>query len=188
MIDPAPPQVSAHAYWLRHDVLGEVLIEGQPWSLYLRQHVTKALYSAPEELTLPIQAYGRRIGVHAQAYVEAFDFIPAITEPERPHCIGHAQAWYYPDERLLQLSTCSLFDAYRAPDPGSDALLASFWDGFERLLTQRFQGAARLVTPGSQEARGSDEWAAFLEGRGFRPLNEQVWQKPLPPRRRKGKR
>ena len=177
MITPEGATSSDQPYWHRHDILGKALIAGKPMSLYLREHIEQTLYSASPNTVLPAQAKGRQVSIRGQAYAEAFDFTPNVTQPDRPFCIGRVQAWYYPDERLLKLWTGALLDGYRAAAPRADALLGLLWDGFGRLLTRRFQRASRLITPANQEGHQPDDWAAFLHDRGFRPLNEQFWYK-----------
>ena len=100
------------------------------------------------------QDSGTRTFIHAKPYIFAPDTqftvslspqpdlqdshgaIGTVTEARlrrlRPQDIGHAQAWYYPQDRVIVLWECFLQPHYRdGDDPAMDTLHTAVWRDFE---------------------------------------------------------
>ncbi len=60
--------------------------------------------------------------------------------------IGNAQAWYYPAEKSLVLWECYLQHPYRQKDILTDALAATVWQGFEKVLLTQLPDTERIYT------------------------------------------
>lgn len=60
--------------------------------------------------------------------------------------LGQAQAWYYPEDRLLLLWECYLLDRFREDDPRADDLFQGVWRAVEAALRERLPEARRCCT------------------------------------------
>ena len=61
--------------------------------------------------------------------------------------IGNAQAWYYPQDKVLVLWECFLYDYTRDVPLLKDKNIASLWTQFKRWLLNRYPETERIVTP-----------------------------------------
>jgi hypothetical protein len=66
------------------------------------------------------------------------------------HDIGSAQAWYYPEDKILVLWECFFYDVARDVPLLQDTNMAGLWRHFERWLLNRFPEAEAIITVLSQ--------------------------------------
>jgi hypothetical protein len=201
MVERFKPEQSEQAeppYWQEAVEVGNVEINGDPLPLYLRLHIVEERFSGRKhELGVELsEQRGQRMYVHGR---------PSIIEPEitlqiglydtpasdgsigqvegtsyegvRWREVGNAQAWYYPADKWIMLWECFLNDWYRQETPQDDKALSQLWDGFERMLLERFSEATRLVTPNWENIYDKAAWHSFLEARGYHPLTDQAMVK-----------
>ncbi len=85
--------------------------------------------------------------------------------------IGNAQAWFYPSDNVLVLWECEVFRSFGAhsKDPATNNILATAWEGFERVLLEQFADTERIVTPGWEPEYQREQWQSFLRGRDYLP-------------------
>lgn len=192
-----PPQ---DEYWTADLALGEARVGRETALVRLRLHRSAERYHRREGAEfVPLAApAGVRHYVHAQPYLLepritlAVGVYPAPTtqdaigevvsatwEGMRHRALGQAQAWHYPADRLLVLWECYLLDPWRHADPTQDPLQALLWQGFERVLVERFPHADRIVTPSWENLYARPAWQAFLGGQGYAPVGHGVFGKPL---------
>lgn len=156
-------------------------------------HVSEESYDATsslerEYLTL---TRGRRSYVHLQPYVIEPELVIGVAlspktakqyadTPEsigtttgtrvtgyRDRQIGNAQAWYYPEDRLLVLWECLLDEFVRDVPLREDTHMSALWTGFEGWLRKRYPQAERLVTPWMDPIWIPEEYQTFLTARGY---------------------
>ena len=149
------------------------------------------------------QDSGTRASLHAKPYIFAPDTqltvslspqpdlqdshgaIGTVTEARlrglRPQDIGHAQAWYYPQDRVIVLWECFLQPHYRdGDDPAMDTLHTALWQGFEGSLRRRFAQAQRIMTTW-EDSYARPAWQRFLEKHGYRQGALASFVKAAPP-------
>ncbi len=186
-------------YWQHDLLLGEAFLEGEPHTIRARLHVAEEHYatSTSREIIPLAQPRGTRSYVLLRPYL----LVPDITitvglfpqptaqgaidqvlasewEGVRHVDIGNAQAWYYPQDRLIVLWECFLHDHYRAADPTKDALTRMLWTSFERTLAERFPQAERIVTPHHEPVYDDLLYRQFLQSLGYSRISKAVFGKP----------
>lgn len=211
---PAPHESESEPYWHDDVGLGEVELQDDVYPLRLRLHRSREQYRERRELVPLRHPAGERLYLHARPYILIPDLqlavevsaapfqtngngaamladqlIGAVVSAERvgrrPRELGNAQGWCYPDERLIVLWECYLYDWCRRADPLQDAALGSFWQSFEHLLARQLPVAAQIVTPAWEHLYLRERWQAFLAAHGFGPSGdepERVFIKELPRR------
>ena len=189
----------ANPYFQHDELIGHALVEGELRALCLRLHVATERYARPQELFPLRRDSGTRSYVHARPYTP----IPQLRLPERPlhrlrpegradaleeaHLagmrrkdIGHAQAWYYPQDQKVVLWECFLNGPSRSgSDPARDELHRALWRGFEQSLTRRFPHARQLMTTW-EDLYDRGFWQRFLEGEGYRAVDKAAFGKAVP--------
>lgn len=185
-------------YWQAHVRLGESHLHGERTGIWLRLHHETERFRSGEEL-IPLQfKNAQRLYVHAQPYIlvpEIFltvDIDPRATGPGpvgevvesnwegmSQRQIGNAQAWQYPDDRLLMLWECFLNPHYRQRDPLQDPTLKLVWTGFERVLLERFPTTERLATPAWEDLYQRDVWQEFLRQQDYQPFERAAFAKEV---------
>jgi hypothetical protein len=81
--------------------------------------------------------------------------------------IGNAQAWYYPEDKVLVLWECFFQDFARDVPLLKDKNMASLWTQFEQWLLNRYPETERIVTPFADPIWNTKEYQAFLRARGY---------------------
>ena len=81
--------------------------------------------------------------------------------------IGNAQAWYYPQDKVLVLWECFFLDFARDVPLLKDTNMANLWIRFEQWLLTRYPDAERIVTPYADPIWNIKEYQAFLRARGY---------------------
>lgn len=186
-------------YWQTDEAIGEARFPGEPTTIRLWVHTAVEAYGGRGEIFPLRQPTGRRDYVQAQAYILEPDIRLAVGlypqpaeqgavgevlssqwESMRQWEIGACQGWYYPAEKTAVLWEAFLFDGFNnQPDPRQDEALATLWDGFERLLLERFPEATRVVTPDWEDIYELALWQGFLRMRDYEYFNERAFLKEV---------
>jgi hypothetical protein len=95
--------------------------------------------------------------------------------------IGNAQAWYYPDDKLLILWQCFLETHYRDLPLIQDSNMRQLWKSVTRFLLSLFPNAARLATPFHDPLFDTDEYLAFLRSLDYEPVAKAAYGKAIEP-------
>lgn len=185
-------------YWHLDLAIGEGRYCGEVVPIHLRLHVAQESYWGRQEMVPLAQPRGRRVYVHARPYVLQPEISVLVRLFDRPgpdgaigkvvsskvkgmqaQEIGNAQAWCYPEERLLVLWECYLFDRSPAVPPAQDQTLTMLWRMFERLLQEHVGGFDRIVTPGWEPEYAEADWRGFLEQQGYQPTDKRAFAKRM---------
>jgi hypothetical protein len=176
-------------WWTRDETLCNALIQQVPYSVRMSIHNAPEQYRDSSELVALKRKQGERNYVQVQLYVLVPDILLQVALYDRPaptgaighvtgsewagmrhQQIGDAQAWYYPEDRLLVLWEIVLSTHYREKvSPVENQTLLTLWQAFEEFLLGEFPGCTRIVTPGWEPIYDDDPaaWPAFLTKRGF---------------------
>ncbi len=183
-----PPQDET-PWWTRDEALCDALLQGVPYGVRLSIHNAPERYWESGELVALKRKQGERNYLQVKLYVLVPDIHLQVALYDRPSptgAIGHvaesewtgmrhqqigdAQAWYYPEERLLVLWEIVLWTHYReARAPVENQTLLALWQAFEEFLLREFPLCERIITPGWEPVYDEDPsaWPAFLAKRGF---------------------
>ena len=101
---------------------------------------------------------------------------PCYAGPAGKVVMGNAQAWHYPEDEVLVLWECYLYEPYRRGRPGDDRRLNRLWDCFESFLMERFN-PRDIYTPSWEPIYSGAEWEEFLRGRGYERFDERSFRK-----------
>jgi hypothetical protein len=93
--------------------------------------------------------------------------------------IGNAQAWYYPDDRVLVLWECFLHDFVRDLPLRKDPHMALLWSGFEEWLINRYQETVKILTPWADPIWQAKEYQSFLRKQGYKREHNGIFTKLL---------
>jgi hypothetical protein len=123
------------------------------------------------------------IALQPKHYADAGDIIgktiSSSVEGVRHHDIGSAQAWYYPEDKILVLWECFLHDFARDVPLLKDTNMAQLWTGFERWLLNQFPEAEKIVTPFADPIWKVKEYQEFLRVQGYKKGEPGTFVKPL---------
>ena len=98
----------------------------------------------------------------------------------RERQIGSAQAWYYHEDKTIELWECFIFDMFRKHPLVDDPHMHKLWQGFERWLREQFPQTSRIVSPHFDPiARTPEEYQTFLRLLGFKPVAKAAFGKQL---------
>lgn len=188
-------------YWNHDVVIGDGLIQNKPYTIRMRIHTGLESYRGKEEL-YPLE---HRTGEMDYVMGKPYILYPSITitlstydaptpegaigevvssewEGMRHEDIGHGQAWFYRQDRVLVLWECYLHDWVRQghDTPADDETLKTVWQGFEGWLVERFH-PERIVTPSWEPIYEAQEgaWPEFLHYLGYQPFNKQAFLKEV---------
>jgi hypothetical protein len=187
-------------YWQDDRLIGEARIHGEQASIRLRVHLAQEDYYGRDELIRLRHPTGTRTYVHGRPYVLVPDITLTMATYPQPQAngavgevlsseweamrhleVGNAQAWYYPQDRVVMLWECFLFEHHIQSNPTADPTLTALWSGFEGLLQDYFPHARRIVTPSWEDIYDRDLWQGFLAQRGYRPTRRRIFAKLLTP-------
>jgi hypothetical protein len=116
-------------------------------------------------------------------YADAGDIIGKTTssrvEGVRHHDIGSAQAWYYPEDKILLPWECFLHTFARDVPLLKDTNMVQLWTGFERWLLTQFPEAEKIVTPFADPLWEVKEYQSFLRKRGYKKSKSGTFAKLL---------
>jgi hypothetical protein len=93
--------------------------------------------------------------------------------------IGNAQAWYYPQDKVLVLWECYLSDFTRDTSLLQDKNMVKLWTAFEQWLRNRSPETERIVTTFADPLWNIKEYQAFLRARGYRKGHAGTFTKLL---------
>ena len=94
--------------------------------------------------------------------------------------IGNAQAWYYPEDQLIVLWECYLWDLVRDHQFVADTNIKSLWQAFETFLNQQFPKAIQIATPFNDPIANSiEEYQTFLRSLGYQPVAKAAFGKSI---------
>lgn len=188
------------------EAIGEGLFFGeQQHTIRLKAHLSQERYHHASELDEIVPLHtdkGTRLYVMAKPYILEPDYRLTLglypqTEPTpkgavgevvgadwvgmRGREVGHAQAWFYPEERTLVLWECLLEHWHRQRDPRTDETLKTIWSGFEGFLLKRLPEVAHIATPSWEPIYEDDTeaWPDFLEGVGYRRIGKMAFGKEI---------
>ncbi len=94
--------------------------------------------------------------------------------------IGSAQAWYYHEDRIIEIWECFLWDFVRSHPLVEDQYMQKLWQGFEVWLLTQFPQATRIVTPCNDPiAHSIEEYQTFLRSLGYSPVAKSAYGKTI---------
>jgi hypothetical protein len=98
----------------------------------------------------------------------------------RQNVIGNAQAWYYPDDKLLVIWECFFDSRFRRHPLPEDKSMQNLWKRFEHWLIKQFPKATTLATPFNDPiAESIDEYQSFLKKLGYSPISQVAFGKKI---------
>jgi hypothetical protein len=125
--------------------------------------MTVALYPKPKHYADAGEAIGKTTGTSVEGF--------------RDWKIGNAQAWYYPEDKVIVLWECFLDDYVRDVPLLKDNNMTLLWTGFESWLIARY--AERIVTPNADPLWEMKEYQSFLRNQGYNPERPGLFAKRL---------
>jgi len=189
-------------YWQHHVILGDGEIEGKSALIRLRMHRSGERYSNGEPFIPLTSRSGKRVYFHAKPYILIPDITVtvALSQPNgeqtrfgmevgrvvgsnvkklKPLEIGNAQAWYYPEDRVLMLWECYVEARFRRQDdPNQDALHQLVWNGFENVLLKELTETSKIYTV-REPIYDNVLFAQFLAGQGYKPFEKVSFYKDV---------
>src|SRR5579884_4419551 len=162
---------------LKRPVRGKLHVrDEQDWPLKKRQGMRSVvlLYPYVTEPNLIL-----RVARDPQRYA-AGEIIGTKVAAYREVLIGYAEAWYYPEDRVLVLRECFLEDFVCDLPLLEDTNIAQLWTGFERWLLEHFPDTESLETPWRDPQWQPIEYQAFLRKRGYHEGKAGIYRKFAP--------
>ncbi len=138
-----------------------------PYILEPELFMTVGLYPKPKHYADQDEAVGEVLSTQAKGM--------------RQHQIGNAQAWYYPQDRVIVLWECFL-DAHmrNVKSLAEDMYMQKLWRSFEKWLANQFPEATRIATPFNDPIANSiEEYQTFLRSLGYTPIAQAAFGKTL---------
>ncbi len=155
-IRPIPTRKGTRTYVLLHPYVFEPILT-----------LTVGLYKKPRQVADVGEAIGETLGSPKQA---------GIREVE----IGNAQAWYYHQDKILEIWECFLDAPFRTHPFVDDPHMKKLWQGLETWLRQQFPAAIQIVTPCNDPiAHSIEEYQEFLRSLGFESVAKAAFGKKL---------
>jgi hypothetical protein len=124
-----------------------------------------ALYPKPKQYADTGEAIGETTGTRVEGF--------------RDVQIGNAQAWYYPEDKVLVLWECFLDGFVRDAPLLKDTNMALLWTGFEKWLITRYPDAVKILTPWADPLWEIKEYQSFLRKRGYKRGHPGIFTKLL---------
>ena len=152
----------------------------QPGEIGKRTYVMMHPYVLEPDLFMAVGLYPK-----PKYYADQEDAIGEVLSTQakgmRQQQIGNAQAWYYPQEKLIVLWECFLDARLRNGTSLTDDLyMQKLWSSFEHWLAKQFPEATRIVTPFNDPiAETIDEYQTFLRSLGYEPVAKAAFGKTL---------
>jgi len=140
----------------------------KPFVLVPDMLLTVGLYPTPKQYADQDEAIGELIKAREQK--------PKEVE------IGQAQAWYYPQDRVIAVWECYLLDFVRDTLLLEDPNTRDLWDSFARFLRKQCVGAERIAVTAYDDDLGErEEYQQFLSTLGYAPHPgaKAAWSKPI---------
>ena len=129
--------------------------------------MTVGLYPKPKQYADQDEAIGETLSTYVKGM--------------RPHQIGNAQAWYYPQDRMIVIWECFLDAQMRnVTSLTEDQHMPKLWRGFEQWLVKQFPQSELISTPFNDPiARSIEEYQTFLRSLGYEPVAQAAFGKTL---------
>jgi hypothetical protein len=139
----------------------------QPYVLEPKLTLTIGLYKNPKHYADQESPIGEAIGgPQVQGFKESQ--------------VGHAQAWYYPTDKIIVVWECFFDRGFRKHPFATDPNMQQLWQSFERYLVQKFLEASTVATPFNDPiAESIEEYQTFLKTLGYSPLAEGAFGKRI---------
>jgi len=157
-----------------------ILLTMKPGETGKRTYVMMHPYIVEPELFMTVGMYPK-----PKHYADQDDAIGEVLSTQakgmRQHQIGNAQAWYYPQDKLIVLWECFL-DAHmrNVTSLTDDLYMQKLWRSFEHWLAKQFPEATRIATPFNDPiAETIDEYQTFLRSLGYEPVAKAAFGKML---------
>jgi hypothetical protein len=186
------------AYWTHNLILGDSDVEEQKSLIRLHMHRSEETYEYSIENLFPLSSRrGNRTYFHAKPYIliPQMTLTIGLTKPKadsgeigrvigsdvsklQEREIGNAQAWYYPEDKALVLWECYQFEPYRKADPLIDPLLATVWQGFEKLLVKELPDTTKIYTT-YETVYERPVYETFLAKHGYRKIDKVAFVKEV---------
>jgi hypothetical protein len=94
--------------------------------------------------------------------------------------IGNAQAWYYHQDKIIEIWECFLDSMFRTHPLVRDSHMQKLWQGLEQWLVKQFPQATRIVTPFNDPiAHSIEEYQEFLRSFGYESVAKAAFGKRL---------
>jgi len=99
----------------------------------------------------------------------------------RQHRVGNAQAWYYPQDKVIVLWECFLDSQVRnIKSLTDDMYMPKLWSSFEQWLYKQFPEATHIATPFNDPiAKSIEEYQTFLRTLGYTPIAQAAFGKKI---------
>jgi hypothetical protein len=185
-------------YWTHNLVIGEGDIQGHKSLIRLHIHRSEErAYHSESLFPITTKRGDTRTYFHAKPYIliPQMTLTVRLTKPKadsdevgrvigsdvsrlQEREIGNAQAWYYPTEMALVLWECYLFEPYAQKDPRNDPLLATVWQGFEKLLLKELPDTTKIYTT-FEPIYDCSVYQTFLGKHGYRPVEKVAFVKEV---------
>jgi hypothetical protein len=152
---------------LKHKKGQCIYIMMQPYVLEPRLTISVALDHTPKKYADQESPIGRTVG---QPQMDGF----------REEQVGNAQAWFYPEDKMIVLWECFFDSRSRRYPLAEDENMQKLWNGFERWLIREFPTAETIATPLDDPiAHSIAEYQAFLQVLGYEPIAEAAYGKKV---------
>jgi len=146
-----------------------------------RQYVSMHPYVLEPEVFITIGLYPK-----PKQYADQDEAIgETLSTPQvkgmRQNQVGNAQAWYYPQDRVIVLWECFLDSQIRNIQAlTEDIHLPKLWSSFEKWLINQFPEATRIATPFNDPiAKTIEEYQTFLRTLGYTPIAQAAFGKEI---------
>jgi hypothetical protein len=94
--------------------------------------------------------------------------------------IGSAQAWYYHQDKVIEIWECFLDSGFRTHPFVDDVHMHKLWQGVETWLVEQFPQATSIVTPFYDPiAHSIEEYQTFLCSLGYEPVAKSAFGKGI---------
>jgi hypothetical protein len=155
-IRPIPTRKGTRTYVMVHPYVFEPILT-----------LTVGLYKKPKQVADMGEAIGETLGTPKQAGVREVE-------------IGNGQAWYYHQDKILEIWECFLDSRFRTHPLVDDPHMQKLWQGVEAWLIKQFPEATRIVTPCHDPiAHSIEEYQSFLRSLGFERVAKAAFGKPV---------
>jgi len=184
-------------FWQHDFIVGEAFVPEFKERKLVRMRAHESEERFYKEKYYPVKGPGTRFYVAARPYVLIPEVhieielyprprgleVGRVVRPEwvgmREIEIGNAQAWAYPEDRVVILWECYIFEPNRAKVPvKEDDLYVMVFKAFEKFLVDRFKPKV-IVTPRWEPTVKEEEYIDFLKFMRYSPYNEMMWRKQL---------
>jgi hypothetical protein len=186
------------SYWTHNPVIGERDVQGQKSLIRLHLHKSEErAYHSESLFPIAVKHGDTKIYFHAKPYIliPRMTFTVGLTRPKadsdeigrvigsdvtklQEREIGNAQAWYYPAEKALVLWECFPYEQFAKQDPRIDPLLATLWQGFEKLLLKELPETTHIYTE-YEPIYENQLYKAFLAKQGYRAIDKGAFVKEV---------